>query len=139
MIAAAGVGVVNADDLVARLRIFAIGQDLVRQCSVASLVQLAECGMPRAGVVPRVGAFLRLAAQDFVELYFQAGIKFFEDHGQRGAHDPRTDENDIGIACGWIGCCPGISPGPLLSTCNVGVDHFCRINHAVEFLLRDET
>jgi hypothetical protein len=26
-----------------------------------------------------------------------------------------------------------------LSTCNVGVDHFCRINHAVEFLLRDET
>jgi hypothetical protein len=33
--------------------------------------------MAGAGVVPRVGAFLRLAAQDFVDLYFQAGIDLF--------------------------------------------------------------
>jgi len=34
--------------------------------------------MAGAGVIPRIRAFLRLAAQDFVELYFQAGINFFK-------------------------------------------------------------
>src|SRR5215813_1960817 len=61
-----------------------LGVDLQSLCNVDTaviflwgIVQLTECGMASAGVVPRIRAFLRLAAQDFVDLYFQAGIKFF--------------------------------------------------------------
>jgi hypothetical protein len=66
--------------------------------------------MAGSGVVPCIRAFLGLTAQNFVDHYFQAGIKFFQDHRQRNAHDARTDKNDVGIAGGWNGCGHGISP-----------------------------
>src|SRR5277367_1629610 len=59
--------------------------------------------MPCAGVIPGVRALLRFAAQHFVDLYFQAGIEFLEDHCQSGAHDTRADEYDIRVVCGWCG------------------------------------
>ncbi len=70
------------------------------------VVQLAERRMAGAGIVPRIRAFLCLAAQHFVDFYLQAGIKFLQDHGQGGAHDASADKNDIGM----IGCCHGMGP-----------------------------
>lgn len=61
------------------------------------IVHLAECGVSGAGVVPGIGAFLRLAAKDFIDLYPQAGSKLLKECRQRGAHDARSDKQDIGL------------------------------------------
>src|SRR5271169_129129 len=60
--------------------------------SLRSIVQLTECCMAGTGVVPCIRAFLRLAAQDFVNLDLQTRIKLFQEHCQRGAHDACADK-----------------------------------------------
>jgi len=57
--------------------------------------------MPGSSVVPGIRTLLCRAAQHFIDLYFQKGIKFFQKHGKRGTHDARSDKNNIGMICGW--------------------------------------
>lgn len=49
-----------------------------------------------AGVVPCIRAFRGLAAQDFVNLYLQAGIKFFQDECQQALIMPAPTKRTSG-------------------------------------------
>jgi hypothetical protein len=62
---------------------------------LGSVVQLTERGVAGAGVVPRVRAFLGLAAQHFVDLDVQPRIELLQDDGQGRAHDASADQDDI--------------------------------------------
>jgi hypothetical protein len=59
--------------------------------------------MAGAGVVPCTRAFLRLAAQDFVNLYLQTRSKLFQEHCRRGAHDACADKKDMRMVGGLNG------------------------------------
>ncbi|MGY4642475.1 hypothetical protein ACVW07_000308 [Cellulomonas sp. URHB0016] len=63
--------------------------------ALGRVVQLAERGVPGARVVPRVRALLRGAAAALVDLHRPGGLKRREERGERGAHDPAADEDDV--------------------------------------------
>src|SRR5262249_53750474 len=62
-----------------------------------SVVQLTKRGVASSRIVPRIRTFLGCASQNFMELYFQARIEFFQEYGEGGAHDTCTDQNDIQV------------------------------------------
>ena len=65
------------------------------------VVELAECGMAGARVVPSIGAFGGDVVEAFKNLDGQIGLQFLEQDAEGGAHDARADEDDIGTS--WRG------------------------------------
>ena len=59
------------------------------------VVELAQCRVPGAGIVPGVGTLLRRAVQRLENFEVERGLELLEEHRQRGAHDPRADQDDI--------------------------------------------
>ena len=59
------------------------------------VVQLAERGVARTGVVPGARAFLGLLLQDFEHLDSEVGLKLLQHDPQGGAHDAGADQNDV--------------------------------------------
>ncbi len=56
------------------------------------VVQLAQTGMTGAGVVPRVGTLRSAGIHQLNDFQLEAGVELFEQYGQRGTHDARSDQ-----------------------------------------------
>ena len=61
------------------------------------VVEFAQSGVASPGIVPGVGALQRRAFQRLENLDAERRFEFLEEHGQGGAHDAGTDQDDVGI------------------------------------------
>ena len=61
--------------------------------------QLAEPGMPGAGVVPRAAALGAGSIQPLDQDDRPVGLQPPQQRAQGGAHDPRPDQHDVGLCC----------------------------------------
>jgi hypothetical protein len=66
------------------------------------VVQLAQGGVPRAGVVPRVRALESHIVQTLEDRDLPLGLQRREQGSQRRAHDPAADEQDVDRAFGKV-------------------------------------
>ena len=67
------------------------------------VIQFAEGRVAGAGIVPGIRAFGGYCVEALVQGDGQAGIQGFEQHAERGAHNTRADEHDIGNGFGGGG------------------------------------
>jgi len=73
--------------------------------ALGRVVQLAKGRVAGAGVVPGVGAFGGHGVEALVHGDAQVGVQGFEQGAERGAHDARADEHDVGDGFGGKGVC----------------------------------
>ena len=64
--------------------------------SLRGVVELAQGGVPGAGVVPGVGALQPSRVQTLEDHHLPVGLEVVEQGGERGAHDAGAHEDDIG-------------------------------------------
>ena len=71
--------------------------DRAVRLALRRVAQLADAGVPGAGVVPAVRAFLRQFIRHLINLDLQPGFQALEHRSQVGGHDAAPDHNDIRI------------------------------------------
>ncbi len=67
------------------------------------VVQLAQGGMTRPGVVPRVRRLLRHGVQALVDAHRPGGLQDLQECPERGAHDATADEGYVDLVCAACG------------------------------------
>ena len=64
------------------------------------IIEFAQCGMPRAGVVPAVRALIRDLIQPLDDLDRPARLQLAQQYPERRAHDPAADQQHVDGAFG---------------------------------------
>ena len=84
------------------LIVTALAMSIEPSGALGRVVQLAEGGVARAGVVPGVRALLGESRAPLVDLDGPRGLEGGDQRGERGAHDPAPDEDDVdGLFAFW--------------------------------------